>query len=52
MGIVLDALVAVLSMHLKYLPIAMHSAVFCIVCSFVIFVVNVSGDYMVDAYSF
>ena len=32
-------------------PVAMHRAVFCIVCRFVMFVVDAIGDHIVKAYS-
>ena len=31
--------------------IAMHSAVFCVVCSFVIFVIDATGDHILEVYS-
>ena len=32
-------------------PVAIMSAVFCVICSLVMFVSNASGDHMVDTYS-
>ena len=32
-------------------PVAMHSAVFCTVCSFCMLVVDAMGDHMVEEYS-
>ena len=32
-------------------PVAILSAVFCVICSLLMFVSDVSGDYMVETYS-
>ena len=32
-------------------PVAIRSAVFCVVCSLLMFVLDAIGDHMVDAYS-
>ena len=46
-----SSLCEVVICHTDVRPVAMHSTVFCIVSSFVMFVVDAMGDHMVKAYS-